>query len=244
VRDLGDRYLVACGSESRVVADPERRCGERAHAAAVIAMLAVVPPSAERAEEASPAEVPHEPRLWDSERGKVEERAPAPVAASASLDLEASILAAFPGFGAEVRAAIQGEHLGLSAGLRAATPATRDAEAGASAKIQRSEGDIGIRVAVGDRPFDFAFEAGAAACVLGIEGQGLPFTRSVTRLEAGARGAIASRFWWSEQLALVLGLEAFVTPWATRLVVDPVGDVGSTGSVWVSATAGLLWRVE
>jgi hypothetical protein len=91
---------------------------------------------------------------------------------------------------------------------------------------------------------DLALEAGVAADLLVIEGQGLPVTRGATRFEPGLRGAASLRVWVLDALALALGAEAFVTPWPTPIVVDPLGKVGETGKASVWGVAGILMRFD
>ena len=45
IYDLGSSYRVSAGGVDREIADEDRDCSERAHASAVIAMLAIAPPS-------------------------------------------------------------------------------------------------------------------------------------------------------------------------------------------------------
>jgi hypothetical protein len=243
IRDRGATYEVAGGEIARVVADADRRCSDRAHAAAVIAMLAIAPPLVPL-EESTPADALHDPKSVAAERSEVQSIVPLSSGSRRTIDLEAQLVAGPSGAGGGVRGALQGEMLGVSIGARATSPSHRIVSSGASASIQRSQADIGVRLQGGLRPLDLAIDVGAALSVLVIAGENLPVTRGATRLEPGVRAAASARLWVLDPIALTLAAEVSFTPWPTPIVIDPLGRVGNSGATGVWGSAGVLVRLD
>jgi hypothetical protein len=242
VRDLGAEYEVQSGKVARHVLDMDRRCAERAQAAAVIAMLAIAPPTVPARESSSP-DSPH-PNDFGATRTEVPAPSFAPEAHPRAIDLEAFFVYGVSSLGGGARVALTGETIGLALGLRSTSPSRQDVGHGARAGIQRSQADLALRWGSGQQPVEVAFELGVAADLLVIEGQGLPVTRGATRFEPGLRGAASLRVWVLDAMALTVGAEAFVTLWPTPIVVDPLGRVGETGKASVWGVAGMLMRFD
>jgi hypothetical protein len=243
VRDLGAAYEVRSGGVARQVLDADRRCAERAQAAAVIAMLAIAPPTVPAPQASSP-DSPHPSGPEAEARTELPALPSPPEARPIAIDLEAFFISDASSVGGGARIALPGDTIGLALGVRSTSSSRQDVGHGASAGIQRSQADLALRGESGKRPVDVALEAGVAADLLIIEGQGLPVTRGATRFEPGVRGAAALRFWVLDALAFAVGAEAFVTPWPTPIVVDPLGKVGDTGKASLWGFAGMLMRFD
>jgi hypothetical protein len=245
VRDLGTRYVVAAGRVEREVTDVDRRCGERAQAAAVIAVLAFRPPSV-AIEEAVPDAL-SEPGL--APRVGVE----VPPQSSLHIDVEALFaLGGSPGQvghgplvapGGEARVVVGGDVFGVSVGIGGAVPSVRELSTG-EVRISRLQADAGVRLASGARPFELTFDLGLAASVLAFEGLNLPVSRTEVRLEPWFRSAAALRWWVSDAFAIAAAVEAWMTPRPNDVAIDPLGTVGSAGWLWIGGTLGALTRFD
>jgi hypothetical protein len=71
------------------------------------------------------------------------------------------------------------------------------------------------------------------------EGTGVPVHDGGTRLDLGLRSALAVALLPAARFSPFLSLHVSVSPKPYGVVVDPVGQVGSTPQVWVGATLGL-----
>jgi len=151
VADEGDRYRARAGGVERVFVDGERRCAQRARAAAVFAALSLSPPevpgpaaSSEAAPVPAPAETPAPaaaaPEVAETSApaaagvATAETAAPAPPSPGLAwrralrVDLEPALLAGLslqtrplPEFGAGLRVAAGGERLALVLGVFASS---------------------------------------------------------------------------------------------------------------------------
>jgi hypothetical protein len=222
--DLGPRYQVALDGQTRDYADPIRDCDERARVAAVFAAMTIEPPEvAARARPPAP-----------SHSRQVELR----VAGLADVGLERSSQAFTAG--GELRGAIVGQRWGVEIGAGAEWPATLAWDA-YRAHITRFPLAVSVRAVLRRTRALVTISAGVAMVPFTLrgEGTGVPVHDGGTRLDLGLRSALAVALLPAARFSPFLSLHVSVSPKPYGVVVDPVGQVGSTPQVWVGATLGL-----
>ncbi|HEY6476285.1 MAG TPA: hypothetical protein VI456_06855 [Polyangia bacterium] len=233
VSDLGDRFQVDAAGQTGAFVDVARDCTERARVAAVFIALALSPPAApERpAPPPPPAETPR-PRQWFE------------LAVEARLD-GASVgapAATTLAWGGEVRAAVGRGMIGVAAtaGLLAPTD-----DAFGSVEVRQQRFPLSLSLTLGhdlQRGFRVAADLGLAVVPLTLKGEGLSAVAPATRLDLGARLAVALRLpALGGRLAPVVGLHADLFPRPYRFSVDPLGDIGSSSGFWLGASLGLSY---
>jgi hypothetical protein len=171
-------------------------------------------------------------------------------AASPSVGLEAAALlgsatddGATMVVGGTVRATVGGR-LGLTCGVSMMAPESRDLLFG-KVNLFRAPTDVGLRLMVWDLgPMDAGIEGGLAATFLEIDGLGFPTTHRVFRMELGLRSRLIVRLRLEDRWALVAGAEGIFSPAPIKIALDPIGEVGSSGSVWLSGSLGAEARFE
>ena len=239
VTDEGDRFSVTVLGQTRQYGDPARNCDERARAAAVSIALALNPPVV-----LAPV-----PVVRDGAAPQVSvtatEAAPArasvrwiDVAAAARLD-GGQAPATGAAFGFEARVAVGWRWLGVAAtaGILAPTDSTLSSVA---VRQQRFPLSVALTARRGlAQRLAVAGAVGAALVPLTLRGEALAGASQATRLDAGVRLACELRFLATPRLAPFIGLHAEIFPRPYQLDVDPLGTIGSTGRLWVGASAGL-----
>jgi hypothetical protein len=241
VDDLGDRFEVAVGGQTRQYVDVARDCPERARVAAVFIALALNPPIA-----------PTVPRV---EALRPTEPSSAETMAShwwARLALGGRIEHAPAAEGRSSPAAVLGGELGAAVGRRTLGVTVAGgilAPAVVSfGSVPISEQRFPFRVAATVRskipgPFEVAGDVGLSFVLLRLRGNELDTIDPATRLDVGGRAGLALDLRspassWAPFLAL--HVEYFPRPY--QLEVGPLGRIGSTERLWVGASAGLSWQ--
>jgi hypothetical protein len=224
VTDLGPSYRATLAGQARAYDDASRDCEERARVVAVFAAVILEPP------EIAAREKP----MVETPRRRVELR----VGALSDVALQASRL----GFawGGEIRAALLGRWLGLEIGAGAQTGTTL-AWASYQASMTRFPIDLSLRGSLrGDRTVASASLglAGAFFTLRGT-GQALPVQNSGTRFDVGAVSMLSLALFPKTRLSPFATLHASLWPRPYKVVVDPVGQVGSTPQLWLGVTLGL-----
>jgi hypothetical protein len=220
VHDQGERYAVTIGGTTRVLADPHRRCADRAESAAVVAALVLAPPTFARPK-------------------------PPPAPRSYYLGLDASVLVdGTPGgptaatVGGVVRFEIGGASVRALLGAGALAPETIGIGIGA-VRFLRFPFDVGPRVAWTRGRFEIDGDAGLAVTLVLAEGRDLPSTASEDRLELGARLAVGARYWLTPRLATFFTVQTILVPRPLEIVVEPLGVVTTTARVRVGLLLGV-----
>jgi hypothetical protein len=224
--DLGARYQVSLDGQTREYADPARDCEERARIAAVFAAITMEPPEvAARARPPAPS---------PASRRQMELR----VAGLTDVGVKRSSQAFTAG--GELRGALVGQHWGIEIGAGAEWPATL-AWGAYRAQITRFPLDLGVRGVLRRAHAVGSLSAGVAVVPFTLrgEGTGLPVHDGGTRMDLGLRSSISVTFLPAARFSPFVGLHVLVSPKSYVVVVDPVGQVGSTPQVWVGATFGI-----
>jgi hypothetical protein len=239
VTDLGDRFQVDAAGQTGAFVDVARDCTERARVAAVFIALALSPPAApERPEPLpTPPPPPRPPAPPQSVRWfeiAVEARLD-----GASLGAPAKTTLAW---GGEVRGALGRGAVGIAAtaGLLAPTD-----DAFGSVGVRQQRFPFSLSLTLGRQTvhgLGFAADLGLAAVPFTLEGRGLSSVAPATRIDLGARLALALRLpALTGRLAPVLGLHAEYFPRPYQFSVDPLGDIGSSSGLWLGASLGLSY---
>jgi hypothetical protein len=240
VSDLGDRFEVVARGQSRQYADAARDCAERARVAAVFITLAVKPPMfAVRAEAGPP--------------GLVEAREPGGSAAS-------PVVWARFGAGARVDGGSGGGPTAVTSGVELHGALGRGslgvvASAGILAPIESRLSSVVVRqqrfpcavAVVGRRALgqlEGAASAGVALVPFTLRAQGLASPRPATRVDAGARLAFQLRLLRASWLSPFAEIHAEYFPRSYAVDVDPVGNVGATGRLWLGAALGVSFHAR
>jgi hypothetical protein len=243
VTDLGVSYrvriLVVGGERLRVFMDLERDCDHRARFAAVFIVLTLIPPDVlldarpEAPPPPPPATAPPRPLL----------RSPRFL----RLDLSA-LLDWAPPVGATTQTAAIGGELRTSWGAR---PVVFVAGVGLEPRATfrfgsvevdqlRAPIDVGAAIVSVRSRATFIGEASLAGAVLRISGANTSEPQSGTRLDLGARVAVAVRIGRpSAALAPILGVHALFFPKPYEVTAIPQGTLGRLPGFWIGATAGL-----
>jgi hypothetical protein len=165
-------------------------------------------------------------------------------------DLEAGgVLAATPegggalAGGAVVRATVGFQYLSFGVGLAALSPATIDVS-GTSARITRIPIDFTVRGALRLRRVELAADIGFVGVVTLGEGVNLAVPDQGTRFDPALRFAVILRVWFKERVAPWLAFESTVSLHPIDLLVNPMGNVGSTPRLWLSPILGLAVKLK
>lgn len=243
VSDLGPRFAVVAAGQTGVFVDERRDCVERARVAAVFIALALNPPVPPARPPVVVAAPPPPP--------------PPPVVPARRRWFSAALLARFDGaeagsgadvdgtWGGEIRGALGRGALGLSvtAGMLAPTVSTFGA-----VTVRQQRFPLSVALALQrDLParFRLAADAGVALVPFTLEGQGLETVQPATRFDVGARLSVELRFPpLGRRLTPVWGLHAEYFPRTYALVVDPLGDVGTSSNLWLGTSLGLAFETD
>jgi hypothetical protein len=243
VTDDGDGFSVTALGQTRRYADPARDCDERARAAAVFIALALNPPVLPLAPESG---------IQGGAAPPTAVAAAGAAAAPASQRwLDLAVAARFdsgPGaatsaaFGFELGAVVGWRWLGVAAtaGILAPSDSTISS---VTVRQQRFPLSVALTARHGISPRLAAAGAmGVALVPFTVRGQSLDPASQSTRLDAGVRLAFALRLLATPRLAPFIGLHAELFPRAYQLDVAQLGTIGSTGRLWVGASAGLSFE--
>ncbi|HEY3354650.1 MAG TPA: hypothetical protein VGQ83_15465 [Polyangia bacterium] len=272
VEDLGGRYRVSVAGAAREEADPARHCAERARVAAVFVTLTLYPPFAP-ATDAPPASAPTQGAASAAPTGAPASAAPpkdlelpgavraaAPVRGG-GLTLRPSVeaaglvamapaspgaLPAAGGGAARLRLELWRRTtigLGVALGAGAAAAATLELPHG-RATLVRAPVDLDAYLAHGRGRVELLADLGVAGSALHVRGQGFTPDLATTILEWSLRLGAALRLWVAPRLGVGVGLEVSVVPRTYDLVVQPVGRLGATPTVWLDLTFGLCARFD
>lgn len=254
VADLGTTYRVRItrdeGEKQRTFRDAERDCDRRAHFAAVFIVVTFLLPDAlqEPAPQTPPAS-PHPPASPPPTTAVVVvPHAPSPpIRRRLHLDLAAR-LDASPGvggtgeatsFGGEARAFWGANRFAATSGVGIQPRASFDF-GGVRVDELRAPFDLGVALVNTWSRFALLTQAGVAGALVRISGSNTADPQSGTRVDLGARLAVALRFGSpSSMLSPVVALHAVFFPDPYVATAKPQGDIGKLPSLWVGLTAGL-----
>jgi len=250
VVDLGESYRVtlvaADGKErARLYQDAARDCDQRARFVAVFIVLTLMPPELlvdSPLKEPPPPAPPPAPVPT-----VVAVAAPPPprprafrLEASAAMDFAPAIADApsIASPGAEIRVAAGRRTLGVTAGV-GFQPTSSFSVGGLEAHELRVPFDVGARARLATGPVELTIDAGVGAAVFHASGVNPAMPTGGTRLDLGARGAVALRFARpTTRLAPTIGLHALYFPKPYEIGTVPGGLIGHMPSLWLGATAG------
>jgi hypothetical protein len=241
VTDLGDSFEITARGQTQRYVDAPRDCEERARMAAVFIALALNPPTFQSPAPAGP------PAGAIEARPSLRTAPPAPTATAGWLSLAIDARVDGGGApatevapGAEVRAGVGRRHFGVeaAAGILAPTEARF-----ASVPVRQQRFPLSLAV-TGRRDLSGALEAavalGVALVPFTLRGSGLTAPEPAVRLDVGARLAIELRFpALSRRMTPFVDLHAEYFPRPYVIDVDPLGDIGTTGHLWVGASLGV-----
>ena len=243
VIDDGDRFSVTALGQTRQYGDPARDCDERARAAAVFIALTLNPPVVPLPPAPAPDVASQQVTVAATQAAPARGSQPwIDVAAAARLD-GGPAAGASAAFGFEARATVGRRWLGVAATVAILAP-TDSTLSSVTVRQQRFPLSIALtaRHAIAPR-LAFAAAVGAALVLLTLRGEALDGASQSTRVDAGVRLAFELRLLATQRLAPFIGLHAEVFPRAYQLDVDPLGTIGSTGRLWLGASAGLSFDV-
>ena len=241
VTDLGDRFQVDAAGQTGAFVDAARDCTERARVAAVFIALALSPPAApERPAPPPPppSAPPPPPPAPPLPRGWLELAVQARLD-GASLGAPAQTTLAW---GGEIRGAVGRGPVGIAATAGALAPT--DGTFG-SVGVRQQRFPLSVSLTLGHQlahGMGVAADLGLAVVPFRLEGQGLSSVAPATRIDLGARVAIALRLpALAGRLAPVFGLHAELFPRPYQFSVDPLGDIGLSSGLWLGASLGLSY---
>ena len=252
VSDLGTTYRVRIardeGEKQRTFRDADHDCDRRAHFAAVFIVVTFLLPDVlqeppPETPAASPVTSPNPPPT------AVVVAPPAasePPRRQLHLDLSA-LLDAAPGlggtgettsFGAEVRAFWGANRFAATTALGIEPRASFDF-AGVGVAELRVPFDLGVAMINAWNRFALLTQAGVAGALVRLSGSNTASPQSGTRVDLGARLAVAVRFGSSSsRLSPVAGLHAVFFPKPYEATATPQGDIGKLPALWLGLTAG------
>ncbi|HEY4395510.1 MAG TPA: hypothetical protein VGP64_15675 [Polyangia bacterium] len=233
VSDLGDRFQVDAAGQTGAFVDVARDCTERARVAAVFIALALSPPAApERSAPVPPPPPAPGPGRWF-------ELAVAARLDGASLGVPAQTTLAW---GGEARVALGRGAVGIAATAGVLAPTD---DAFGSVRVRQQRFPLSLALTLGHRVahgLGVAADLGPVVVPFTLEGEGLSSVAPATRIDLGARLAVALRLpALGARLAPVVGLHAELFPRPYHFTVDPLGNIGSSSGVWLGASLGLSY---
>jgi len=250
VDDLGESYRVTLMSadrkeRTRLYRDASRDCDQRARFVAVFIVLTLMPPEllAELPVKAPPPPPPPAPVPTVVAVAAPPARPPTRafrLEASAAMDFAPAIADApsIASPGVEFRLSAGRRTLGVTAGV-GVQPSSSFSVAGLDAHQLRVPFDVGARARLGAGPVELGVELGAAAAVFHASGVNPATPAGGTRLDVGARAAVALRFARpTTRIAPVIGVHALYFPKPYEIETVPGGVLGHMPSLWLGATAG------
>jgi hypothetical protein len=93
------------------------------------------------------------------------------------------------------------------------------------------------------RSLDVTFAVGVALTPFTLRGQGLATSSPATRIDAGIRAGVDLHFPnLAGRLTPFLGAHAEYALTSYAIDVDPLGQIGSTGRLWIGASAGVAFE--
>jgi hypothetical protein len=248
VSDLGERFEVTVVGQTGLFVDARRDCAERARVAAVFIALAVNPPTvAARPGDttaASPGAAPVPAITSPPEPSGPPGRWLA-VALAARVDGstggDSTMLDV--GGGPELRVAAGRGAFGLAAGAGLLTP-THSAFGTVRVREQRIPLSLSVTASRALRArLAAAADVGVALVPFTLRGEGLGATATATRLDVGARVALALRgppLWG--RVAPLADVHAEWFPRTYTLAVDPLGRIGASSHLWLGAALGFSFE--
>jgi hypothetical protein len=231
VADEGPRYQVFLADQSRGYVDLKRDCQERARVVAVFAAITMEPPEVTGHSKPLPPQPPRHSAL-EFRVGAVSDMG----VSGSSQPLT---------FGGELRAILAGQRWGIEFGAGGQAPAGL-AWGVYQAKITRFPMDLSLRGALRGAHVVVSASVGPAWAIfrLGGEGAALPVRDDGTRLDLGLRCAASLQVLVGTRVSPFITLQGTVWPRPYAIIVDPVGQVGTTPPVWVGATLGVALTAQ
>ena len=258
IDDLGAKFRLRVGDDTRELADGGRRCEERARQAAVVVALALAPPSVEEppTPKAEPptTEAAAPPPSEAEVRAPIEERRPpSPIVrrTMVALELAAGLDMAPAADGGALaagalafRLAAGRPRFAVMLGVAATSPSTMKL-APAPVSMTRFPIDLSARyVAHAGKERETAFDLGAVGDLLLLEGAA---GSGGNRLSVGIRAAASERFWMTDDTAIFVGIETALLPNTYALVIDDgmaSRPEGHTPDFWLGLSLGCVVRVR
>jgi hypothetical protein len=249
VIDSGGRFEVTALGHSQEYVDSARNCAERARVAAVFIALTLNPPTFEM-----PPPPPPPPVIEKPAPPPPPPPEPAPPAGWARVGVAARIdnaASSAPGpsdgvtLGGELRVAGGGRHLGVVATGGMLAP-TEQRVSSVTVRQQRFPLSLaaGVRLQPA-RSFELTAALGLALTPFTLRGQGLATSSPATRLDAGVRAGIDLHFPnLAGRVTPFVGVHAEYALRSYKIEVDPLGEIGSTGQLWIGASAGVAFEVR
>jgi hypothetical protein len=257
--DDGARYVVVQGESARTLSDPERRCDDRADAAAVAIALLVSPvlatpppPPVPSPPVATPEPVvavpapPIAPPRSTPPPAKPVSTSYAPAHTDIDVELNAQIDGSGPsgpGFGGGARFVVTRMHFGGAFGVQATSPVTLPLPDGA-VSLTRLPFDLSFRGGYRWRRLEVAGELGFAVLLELARGEQVANPVSRTGVDLGLRVAVQGRAWLTRRVALFAGVQAIGIPAPIELGVHDDGIVGKTPNYWLGGVFGLVLRAR
>jgi hypothetical protein len=253
IADLGTSYRVRIardeGEKQRTFRDADHDCDRRAHFAAVFIVVTFLLPDVlqEPPNELPPASPVAAATPSPTAVVVTSPATSAPPRRRLHLDLSA-LLDAAPGlgdtgesaaFGAEVRAFWGASRFAATTALGIEPRASFDF-GGVGVDELRAPFDLGVAMVNAWVRFALLTQVGVAGALVRIAGANTAKAQSGTRVDLGARLAVAVRFGSSSsRLSPVIGLHALIFPKPYEAAVIPQGTVGKLPALWLGLTAGL-----
>jgi hypothetical protein len=250
VVDLGESYRVTLvagdGKErARLYQDAARDCTQRARFVAVFIVLTLMPPEL-LAESPLKEPEPPPPPPPAPVPAVVVVAAPPPRPRAFRLEADAAVdfapaIGDAPSIaspGVEIRFAAGRRTFGVTAGV-GFQPTSSFSVGSLEAHELRVPFDLGARARLAAGPVELAIDAGVGAAVFHASGVNPMMPTGGTRLDLGARGAVAMRLGRpTTRLAPTIGVHALYFPKPYEIGTVPAGVIGHMPSLWLGATAG------
>ncbi|HEY5373554.1 MAG TPA: hypothetical protein VIK01_07690 [Polyangiaceae bacterium] len=250
LEDLGDSYRVTASKDEKTAkksySDPARDCTGRAHFAAVLAVLTVMPPELDVEPSAPPPSAPAPaPLPAPAPRRALPPPAP-PRAALARIELGGFYVAApailrapeLHSLGAELRVALG--RGALSGTLSVAYESRSQFElGGVRGDVLGWPTSAGLRVRTEAGPWFVATDVGALLVVQSVRATNLLLSKEQRSLELGARVGVSLQRALTPHFAPFIAAFAWLVPSPRDLSVAPQGTIGNLPYLWLGGSAGV-----
>ncbi len=247
LEDVGESYRVTVSKDGKTVqksyADPARDCTGRAHFAAVLAVLTMMPPELDAE---PPALVPPRPPPSPLPPARALPPPSPPRPALARVELGAFYVAApailkapeLHSLGAELRVALG--RGALSGTLSVAYESRSRFELGGlRGDVQRLPASVGARLGAQVGPWLIATDLGALLVLQSVRATNLLLSREQRSLELGARMGVSVQRALTPSFAPFIGVVAWVVPSPRDLSAAPQGVLGNLPYLWLGGSAGV-----
>lgn len=232
VSDDSERYRVEIAGAVREFVDPQRHCEDRAFKVAVVAALALAPPTiaarvplVANPAVALPRRAPSSTLAVQLDTGGVFDAAPGDLGGRINVGLDA-------------RLALGWSDLQVVIGGAVVPPMTLQLIEG-RARVQRVPIDVALRGRVARDRIAAVAELGPRFTVQTSDGVDVMESVHAVRLESAARVASRVEVWPTRTYGAYLQLQGIYVPRPSRFTLPDLGEVGRMPSLWVGASLGL-----